>query len=418
MHGARVLWAMGVDFSIAYIAPAYLDTQIVKYATALRASGTACIGLVEGAPNVVLIAEAKEVGDQGYDMLLRQEQHCIFKESKLRGLLAQQSPTDIIVFPGKFDLESVLAVLASSQAHVHIDIAYDIDDFSLLKSLCRPVKTVFASASSPLFLEHFHQSLNDLRDELFDNGCSEFIFKENRGGSRLFLKSQPEGPISVGAQVRLVTHSVGIGDAMNVAFLALMHSLSARTALTYATWLAAEYASTTQDEVFVRECKRVLAIPSEQIVNLAGVVLPWEVRPRYHVYVAAPDFDFADRVPIEQIAKALKYHNFTPRLPIRENGQMPAAATPQQKGDLFSADIRVLKECKLVLAVLTYDDPGTLIEIGLAVGMHLPTIVYDPYSRANNLMLTELPQLVSSDPDEVISRVFELAGRWHNESGH
>ena len=41
-----------------------------------------------------------------------------------------------------------------------------------------------------------------------------------------------------------------------------------------------------------------------------------------------------------------------------------------------------------------------------AAQRQLPVIVYDPYQRANNCMLTELPTLVSHDLDVVISEVF------------
>jgi hypothetical protein len=64
---------------------------------------------------------------------------------------------------------------------------------------------------------------------------------------------------------------------------------------------------------------------------------------------------------------------------------------------------------------MLYDDPGTLIEIGLALERNMPTLVYDPYGRASNLMLTQLPNVVSSDLDEVIAGVFTLASKVLND---
>jgi hypothetical protein len=58
-----------------------------------------------------------------------------------------------------------------------------------------------------------------------------------------------------------------------------------------------------------------------------------------------------------------------------------------------------------------YEDPGTMIEIGMAIERRMPVIVYDPYRRAENLMLTQLPDRVSSDLDVVISAVFKYAAR-------
>jgi nucleoside 2-deoxyribosyltransferase len=71
----------------------------------------------------------------------------------------------------------------------------------------------------------------------------------------------------------------------------------------------------------------------------------------------------------------------------------------------------MLDDCKLLLAVLLYDDPGTLIEIGLALERQMPVLVYDPYGRATNLMLTQLPSVVSADLDVIIAGVFTNAWR-------
>jgi nucleoside 2-deoxyribosyltransferase len=64
-----------------------------------------------------------------------------------------------------------------------------------------------------------------------------------------------------------------------------------------------------------------------------------------------------------------------------------------------------------MIAVLIFNDPGTLIEIGIAVERGIPVIVYDPYGLADNLMLTQLPKLVSNDLDAVISATFEQASK-------
>jgi nucleoside 2-deoxyribosyltransferase len=106
------------------------------------------------------------------------------------------------------------------------------------------------------------------------------------------------------------------------------------------------------------------------------------------------------------LENALQYHNFYPRRPIKENGQMEENATRSRKQELITKDIQLLNRCSIVIAVLLYDDPGTMIEIGYAKAIGIPTIVYDPFKRAKNCMLTELPDLLSSDLDEIITEVF------------
>ena len=90
---------------------------------------------------------------------------------------------------------------------------------------------------------------------------------------------------------------------------------------------------------------------------------------------------------------------------------MEIDASKERKQELFMADMKLFNECQVVAAVLINNDPGTLIEIGLAVGLGKPAIVYDPDNIATNLMLTEVPKLVTSSLDEVISKVFEIGSR-------
>jgi len=85
---------------------------------------------------------------------------------------------------------------------------------------------------------------------------------------------------------------------------------------------------------------------------------------------------------------------------------MEKGASKTRKQELFEKDMTLLGECSMLVAVLLYNDPGTLIEIGLASARGIPTMVYDPYNQAENCMLTELPNLISDDLDEIISEVF------------
>ena len=94
---------------------------------------------------------------------------------------------------------------------------------------------------------------------------------------------------------------------------------------------------------------------------------------------------------------------------------MSEGADKKERLGLFCADMALLGECNMLVAVLLYNDPGTLIEIGLAAQRGIPTLVYDPNKIADNCMLTELPTLVSSDMDEIIAKVFtEYSKQYRN----
>ena len=71
VHAARGLWAMGVDYAVAYFAPAYIDGQIESYLHEIGCREIHKIGNVTGCPYTMLIREAKEIGNQGYEFLYR-----------------------------------------------------------------------------------------------------------------------------------------------------------------------------------------------------------------------------------------------------------------------------------------------------------------------------------------------------------
>jgi nucleoside 2-deoxyribosyltransferase len=410
LHAARALWAIDCAYSIAFCAPEYLDGEVQKNATQYGAASAIKIGNVLGSPNVILIGDMKEAGPQGYEYLLRDEKRCILDTDSLRR--AVNGVDDILLFYGDFDLRSMLPILGDAKAGVHFDANFEphtADDFN---ALGRPFDTIILSSSSDVFRGQYRGESIRACEALLDKHCHVFLLKENRGGSRAFRKGGLT--FQVPAQPRNIHHSVGLGDCFDAIFVALRKSMSAAAALAYASCIAAEYACTTYPEIFKERAQAWLGVPEAEITALAGVELNWEARRALNVYVAAPDFDHVDRAPIERAAEALRYHNFTPRLPVQENGQMGEGADVARREALCNADLKILDDCKLMLAVHVYDDPGTLIEIGMAVARGIPVVVYDPLKRvvgnANaNLMLTQLPYLVSSSLDEVITAIFELA---------
>lgn len=85
---------------------------------------------------------------------------------------------------------------------------------------------------------------------------------------------------------------------------------------------------------------------------------------------------------------------------------MEEDASRARKQELVTGDLEIFDRCQLLVAVLLFNDPGTLIEIGYAIAKRIPVIVYDPYGAAKNCMLTELPDLVTTDIEQVIAEVF------------
>jgi len=404
-HACRGAWAIGADWQLGYFSPSYLVPDLAELMSSHAAKGAAKIGEITGAPSVMLIGDATESGPQGYEHLLRDHAEYSFDQGALKELT--DCDAEILIIAGNFDLRSVLQVLADTELRVHVDIGSGPTMLEDLKALRRPLSTLFLSTSSPAF-SALAPTLPDSIHQLVDKLAEKVILKENRGGARLFFR---RSVVEVGSQRRATVHSVGVGDVFDVVYVTLAHDIGDEAALSYASWLAAEYAGTTFPADFRKAAERALMLKPQEILALPSIRLPWEARPSYPIYIAAPDFDYVNRAPIDQLVECLRYHNFSPRLPIRENGQANQNMSVAEKQRLFEADMALLSECSVLVAVNLFEDPGTMIEIGLAAAAGKPTILYDPYAKAQNVMLTQLPEAVSESLEVIVTAVFDSISR-------
>lgn len=402
-HAARGAWALGRKYSLGYFAPSYLERGIHTYFSKHGCEAQTKLGDVTGAPYVFLISEVKEVGDQGYEFLLREELEILYSNENL----GDTSNQEVLFISGNYNPNAVLADISGDSAH--IDLANNVQSFEELKSLRKVFASIFISTSSALFKKHFESTFMNFA-ELFRPYCKRIVLKENRGGSRGYDFTTGE-TVEIPSQTQPIVHSVGVGDIFDVAYICHYSDHSFKEALTFSSWIATEYALTTFPDDFKIAVDRVLKVPVEDLINLGGVFIPWERRKPINIYVAGPDFDFIDTTEIDRLVSCLTYHNFSPRRPIKENGQMEPTADATRKRELFDNDIKLMNECALLVAIILNNDPGTFVEIGFAQGIGMPAIVYDPYNLANNCMLSELPTLVSSNLDEIVSEVFKQAAK-------
>ncbi|MBQ4393870.1 MAG: nucleoside 2-deoxyribosyltransferase [Paludibacteraceae bacterium] len=407
VHAARGLWALGIDYAVAYFAPAYIDGQIESYLHEIGCREIHKIGNVTGCPYTMLIREAKEIGDQGYEFLYRD---CIKIEYFIEEINRLADYGELMCISGNYDMDIVFAGTRPDQP-IHIDVANNIRTIDQL-SKGRRFGTLFVSTSSDLFRGIFNNNIDDFYARL-SAYADKIVLKENRGGSRA-LDVQSGQKYQISSQTSSVMHSVGVGDVYDVVAVSANYP-KFEDKLCLASWIAMLYAKTTFLDDFKHSAEGVLKIPICKLKALEGCVLPWERREYCNIYIAAPDFDFLDTRPIDVLCASLSYHNFVPRRPVKELGQMPVGAEKSERLKLFYGDMALMEECNMLVAVLLNNDPGTLIEIGIARQRGMPTIVYDPYGIANNCMLTEWPTLLSSNLDEVIAKVFdEYSKRYKN----
>ena len=406
VHAARALWAMDVEYAVAYFAPAYMDGHIDMFLKELDCRAIIKLGNVTNSPYTMLIQEAKEVGNQGYEFLFHDD---IAIDYDINSIKELNDFDDLMFISGNYDMNHVLGYI-DSDCKLHYDVANNVNVVDELPKF-RLFETLFISTSSNIFKNQY-TDFNSFCDLLIPH-AKRIVLKENRGGSRAYDTSVGE-TYQIPSQTSPITHSVGVGDVYDVISLSAPCD-SYQNQLILASWVAMEYALTTFPDNFKKSVQTLLKSSIADLKAQSGCILPWDIRQKCQIYIAAPDFTFVDTKQIDVLCDCLNYHHFVTRRPIKENGQMSERADKQERLGIYCADMKLLGECNMLMAVLLYNDPGTLIEIGLAAQRGIPTLVYDPNKIADNCMLTELPTLVSSDLDEIIAKVFtEYSKQYQN----
>jgi nucleoside 2-deoxyribosyltransferase/sugar/nucleoside kinase (ribokinase family) len=400
-HAVRGLWALNVPFSVAVILPEYLDELARSYLNALGCVDVSIIGRVHGAPNVTVLFDQIELADQAYETLLREEKKVELFPTNFAGMTYK----DVLIFPGSYDLYGVCSAL-SSAAQLHIDVAYDVSDPKILAALPQKIQTVFISTSSPLFQSVANGGLGDLMEAFKTYAPAMLILKENRGGARMVTIGKDDVE-ALPAQLGTTTNSVGVGDVFAATYVAYCNRSRVEAAWR-ATFAAAAYSQTTDPDLFKVYVTRDLKLSLDELQQLGGVFLPWEKRREHEIYLAAPDFSYADRRAIDNVLASLAYHNFNVRRPVVENHELPPASPPAVLQSTYRSDYELLKNCALVFAVPTGRDPGTLVEIGIAIEANIPVIVYDPAGESANTMVMGGADCYSADLDQCLNNVFRI----------
>ncbi len=404
VHAARGLWAINQPFSVAAVCPGYLVDQARGYLHQMGCTEFVWLAEVKGSPNVMAIGDPTELADQAYQDLLRNEKIIEFKADKA----ALSKAKNCIIFPGKFSLTK-LADLIPKDALVSFDIAYDLSDTDLLKVFGGRVSALITSTSSDLFLSYAADEISELFEELRRYQPTAILLKENRGGSRIYdesSKTVDEIPALLGETV----NSVGVGDVYTAVFCTLLH-----TSVFDAAWKAARaatcYSQTTYPDDFKRDVQRSLSLSVKQMRGLGGTRLPWQARQKFSIYFAAPDFSYVDRTHIDAALAVLRYHNFHVRRPIQENGELDKSSLMNELQVTYQKDVTLLEECDVVFAVPFERDPGTLIEVGMALAAKKPVITFDPVEENTNTMVIAGSSTYSSDLDTCLNGLFDAMSK-------
>jgi len=241
-------------------------------------------------------------------------------------------------------------------------------------------------------------------DAVRDLGASVFLLKENRGGSRLFDLGAG-GIEQVPAILSNTVNSVGVGDVYSAVMVGLQY-LGWSEAAWRGARAATVYSRTTYPDDFKRDVRRELSLSLQEFRDLGGTSLPWHERPKYPIYLAAPDFSYIHKPEVDRAVASLRYHNFNVRRPIEENGELPRSSSPSVLRHTFAKDVALIKECMIVFAIPLERDPGTLVEMGIAIERSQPVITYDPRRENNNTMVVGGSTSYSDDLDLSLNALF------------
>jgi len=239
-HSARAFASLGQNYALAYYAPDYLDDDINRWSFYLHTKGCYKLGCINKTPNVMLINESKEAGDQGYYNIIKDQAEFTDIEA-IENILSIVNPSDILIFPGRYDTAKLLKSLNGFIGKVHIDFHYDSENLS--ESICREIETIILSTSSEFFKTTCRGTVDGLVEYFGKRNIHQFLVKENRGGSFCYIPSIEEQYEAPSYYVPTM-HSVGVGDVYNAIFISAIYGTDITKRMRFAALCAAKYAET------------------------------------------------------------------------------------------------------------------------------------------------------------------------------
>jgi hypothetical protein len=405
-HSARAFAALGLNYTLAYYAPDYLDEDINAWSFHLNTMGCYKLGSINKAPNVMLINESQEAGDQGYYNIIK-DQAVYIDQDTICNILNIVNPTDILIFPGRYDTSSILKGLYNFTGKIHID--YHYDGQNILDGVNREIESVILSTSSEFYRITCDGCIEGLVKYFKDYQIHQFLVKENRGGSFCFFPGENTQYEAASYYVPTM-HSVGVGDVYNSIYISNLFGSDIKKRMRLAALCSAKYAETMSYESF-RENALIVYNNIDELTELVGIRLPWIERKKINIYLAAPDFPGIDTRLLDRLNESLLYHNFNPRLPVRENGLAHKELASKDELILYQKDLKLLESCSLLIAVLLFNDPGTLVELGMFKQTGKPTIVFDPFHCCENMFVRNTPNFYCGTIAEVIEATYLCLGR-------
>ncbi len=404
-HSARAFSAIGTKYSLAYYAPEYLDADIQHFAKKLNAEDCYKLGNVDKSPNIMLINDSKEIGDQGYYDILK-DQAIYVDTASISEIVDLVNPSDILIYPGKYDIKKILDNIETFQGNIYIDFHYDSEN--ILENYSNLFKTIILSTSSSIFTDQCKASHEGILNYFNSYNVETLLIKENRGGSYCYLKTNGK-KVEAPAYYVDTSHSVGVGDAYNSVFISDFYPQDIEKRMRLSSLIASKYAATMDFEIFKSNVEDILQ-KTDEFIELKGIRLSWEDRAKNKIYLAAPDFPDVDTKLLNKLEESLSHHNFQVKRPIKENGLISDNTTFKERLEIYNKDVQLLDDCNILIAALLYNDPGTLVEFGMFKQMEKPVLIFDPYRICNNNFVVHSADFICYSIEEVLDALYNFLG--------
>ncbi|MCK5051933.1 MAG: nucleoside 2-deoxyribosyltransferase [Candidatus Cloacimonetes bacterium] len=408
-HSARAFSVIHSTYGICYTAPPYLESSITKFSEILNCSYRENLATVDGAPNVILIRDRFEAGNQEYSEILR-DQYKLNGTNDFEKVIQVFQPTDVLLYPIKEYTEQILHICNKYKINIHIDVQYIDNTMNFVQIGKYDVRSLMLSTSTSYFINDCKKDVSILKSRLYKSGVKLLILKENRGGSRI-IDLENDITYDIPCYPIEIKHSIGLGDCYNSVFIANDNGNEFEIAGKMASFIASLYSCTYDYNLFKDLVSKFMSNSIESLKQLTGQRLAWEDRANTMIYIAAPDFPDVDTRIIDQIEENLVYHGFPVHRPIKENGLAKADISRAEELAIFEKDIVSLDNSDLMIAILLQSDPGTLVEIGYFFKSNKPIILFDPNKIAMNMFLMNSVSKVCYSMDEVTDSVFTHLSR-------
>jgi Nucleoside 2-deoxyribosyltransferase len=391
MHLARLFSALKIDFIVGYYAPDTLDKNIYSYCLELQALGCYKLGTIESSSNIELPENFINSNKS------KNNKQVVF--SDLKDLINKIKPTDLILNLQEFDYKNISLDINRYQGRIHINYlnykSYNLD--SIEKKIDTLIITDYSiKDNEKLKTEYFNQFKN--------KSINHFLIENNQKGIICFDNVKHKLYKSPNYNLKNI-NKTGVSEVFLATFIIPKFEDNFYKKLNFSTLITKIYIKNIDFKKFKKTINELL---KNNIINQKSLsTLSWDEKKEHHIYLAAPDFPHVDTTKLEELNEYLLFHNFRPRLPIRENGLVSKNMTYEDELKLYNGDIALLDKSSLLIAILLYNDPGTLVELGMIKQAGKPTIIYDPYNICENLFVRHTADYLCKTVKEVLEATYK-----------